>query len=129
MKQALEFAKSISEAEIEFISQADYDQETEKHKEALRKLIFEQDCVITSEQSWHPYEVVELTKNQCKNGHEREFAICNVIIGISIIAGTDITNDSQDMLESISSEYDKLDKNTKELVINLLVEADEQKKY
>jgi hypothetical protein len=126
MKQALEIAKSITEEEMEFISKADYGNESRRHKEALRELIFSQDCLVNSEQSWYPYEVVELTRWECKEGHEREFAICNIIIALSIIAGKDSSNDPEYMMETISSEYDKLPNDLRDIVLSLLIEAEER---
>jgi hypothetical protein len=124
MNQALKFVKGITSDELKFISMADYGQDSERHLEALKKLIFEQNCIVDHEQSWFPYEVVELTRWSCKEGHEREFAICNIIIALSIIAGADGSNEPTYMLDTIAPEYDKLPDLLRELVVNLLVEAD-----
>lgn len=71
MNQALEFVKGITTEELKFISMADYGQDSDRHLETLKTLIFEQDCIVTQDQNWYPYEVVELTRWRCEEGHER----------------------------------------------------------
>ena len=122
-KIALEFVQSIKDEELEFISLADHGQDTKKHKAALRILIFEQNCIINAEQHWYPYEVVELTRWSCKEGHEREFAICNIIISLSIKNGMDRSNDPNEMLNQLATEYDKLPEDIKMIVLNSLIDA------
>ena len=126
MSRSLDIAKSVTEGELEYISKADYGQDSGIHKEALRKLIFEQHCIVNDDQYWFPYEVVELTRWRCKEGHEREFAICNIIIALSILAGTDLSNDPSDMIDTIAPEYDKLPEELRETVINILIQANEK---
>lgn len=124
MQTSLELARSITEEEIGYICTATGDSvDFEKHKAALRSLIFDQDCVITSEQCWYPYECVELMRWSCQQGHEREFAICNVIIAISIIADADHFNDPKDMLETIAPEYAKLPVILRKMVLNTIQTA------
>lgn len=55
MEQSLNLIKSVSESELELMSKADYGQERMRHKEALRKLIFEQNGVVNADQYWFPY--------------------------------------------------------------------------
>jgi len=126
MNQALIFTKSIAPEELKFISEADYGQDSEQHLQALEKLIFEQDCVVNQKQYWFPYEVVELCCWRCKEGHEREFAICNIIMALSIIAGADGSNNPKHLLDTIGPEYDKLPVPLRELVVNLLIEASDK---
>ena len=126
MQTPLDFAKSITDDEIDFISRNDGTDEDDVaiHKCALRSLIFEQDCNVNlSIQYWHPYECVELGRWSCQKGHEREFAICNIIIGISIISGADYSNDPNYMLEKIAGEYDKLPNQIRQLVLDTLLRA------
>ena len=124
MKTELEIVKGITEGELEYISNADYGLDAKKHKEALKTLIHVQNCVIQDSQYWFPYEVVELTRWFCKEGHEREFAMCNIIIALSIIAGADGDNDPRYMLEEIAPEYEKLPASLKEPVLNILRQAE-----
>jgi hypothetical protein len=123
MNDALDFTKSITEEELSYISQADRGEDIELHKAALRKLIFEQECIVNKDQYWHPYECVELNRWICEQGHEREFAICNIIIALSTISGADITNDPDYMLDIIADEYDELPTNMRELVLSCLISA------
>ena len=123
MEVALAFTKSITEDELNYISQADRGEDIEIHKAALKELIFEQECIVKKDQYWYPYECVELTRWNCEQGHEREFSICNIIIAISTISGADVTNDPDYMLDTIADEYDKLPTNLRELVLNCLASA------
>lgn len=125
MEQALNLIRSISESELEFISKADYGQEYLRHKDALKKLIFEQNGIVAADQYWFPYEVVELSRWSCKEGHEREFAISNTIIALSILGGADGSNSIEHMFEQLSNEYDALPPELKEIVTNILFLANE----
>lgn len=125
MIDPLELVKSITEDEIDFIAHADYGQNADQHSKALRELIFEQDCIVTDDQYWYPYECIELIRWTCKEGHMREFAFCNIIIAISIISGADNTNDPDRMLKTIPHEYDKLPDDLREIVLSMLLNASE----
>ena len=119
----VKFIKSITENEIKFIAERDYGADTEKHEYELRKLIFDQNGVISSNQYWYPYEVVELCRWSYEIGHEREFVICNIIICLSVIAGTDNKNDPEYMKEVLKKEYDKLDSSNYDLIFKILTET------
>lgn len=125
MEQALNLIRSISESELEFISKADYGQEFLRHKEALKKLIFEQNGIVNADQYWFPYEVIELSRWSCKEGHEREFAISNVIIALSILGDADGSNSVEYMFEKLSNEYESLSSELKEIVTGILFLANE----
>lgn len=120
MEQAVALIKSISESELEFISKADYGQESQRHIEELKKLIFEQNGIVNADQSWFPYEVIELSRWSLKEGHEREFAISNVIIALSILGGTDTTNSVEYMFDRLSNEYERLPLELRNVVVNVL---------
>jgi hypothetical protein len=125
MIDPLALVKSITADEINFIAQADYGEDAVQHAKALRHLIFDQDCVVTDEQFWYPYECVELARWTCKDDHMREFAFCNIIIAISIMSGADIVNDPEYMLITIAQEYDKLPEDLREVVLTILIRASE----
>lgn len=124
LQPCIELAKSITDDEIHYICQIE-GYEIEIHEAALRTLIFDQNCVTNiSEQYWHPYECVELNRFSCNPGHEREFAICTIIIAIFMHADAD-TGDKNphDMLQDYAGEYDKLPDNLRELVLTALTIA------
>ena len=125
MEQALNLIRSITESELEFISKADYGQEFLRHKESLKKLIFEQNGIVNADQYWFPYEVVELSRWSCREGHEREFAISNVIIALSILGDADGSNSVEYMFERLSNEYESLSSELKEVVTGILFLANE----
>ena len=123
MEKALQLIKSISEAEIDFICHADYGQDATVHKVALKKLIFDNHCVVARDEYWYPWEVVELARWELKEEHEREFAICNAMIAVAIINGSDQTNSIERMFKILSSEYDKLPAELKQIVTDVLLMA------
>ncbi len=123
MNEILDFIKSITETELNYIAAADYGRDIDKHRNALKDLIFVQNGIVQKGQYWYPYEVVELNRWSCKEGHEREFAICHLIIALSIIAEADISNSASQMLENLQREYHKLPKDLYELVVNAMSQA------
>jgi hypothetical protein len=123
MEKALQLIKSISDSEIDFICHADYGHDVSVHKIALRKLIFENHCVVGRDEYWYPWEVVELARWELKEGHEREFAICNALIAVAVINGSDRNNSIDYMLETLSIEYDKLPTELKQIVTEVLFSA------
>lgn len=84
---------SISETEIDYICHADRGMDIERHKVELKKVIFEQNGLITDKQYWFPYETIELASYVLDKGHEREFAICNCIVAKNVLWD----NDSREM--------------------------------
>jgi len=111
----IEFIQSISENEMEFISGLDYGQESEKHYEALKELIFNQSCKVTDKQYWFPLEVVELGSYSLQQGHEKEFTICTLLV---------LLNKPEDLdykFESGASNYDLLPKKYKKLILDTYV--------
>ena len=115
--------QNITEEELKFISEADYGQDSEKHYNALKKVIFEQNGIINNEQTWFPYEVIELSSNSLKEKHEREFVICTLLIILNVNVGTDLINDLEDKFSSLSGEYEKLSKPSSELILNEFANA------
>lgn len=81
--------QSITQDEIAYIAKMDYGQDVDKHILALNQLIFEQNGLITDNQYWYPYEVVELAHYYVEPDHERAFAICNCLIAKNILWETD----------------------------------------
>lgn len=125
MEQAIKLIKSITESELDFISKADYGKDSSRHKESLKKLIFGQNGIIDADQYWFPYEVVELSRWSCKEGHEREFAISNTIIALSILGDADNSNSIEYMFQQLSNEYESLSPELKEIVTSALFLANE----
>jgi len=119
----IKFIQSITDKELKYISERDYGSDAEKHLEALRSVIFKQNGLITEDQCWYPYEVVELGSNALHEGHEREFVICTLLIILNVKNGTDLVNDLDHKFESFSYEYDRLPKELSELVLNGYVGA------
>ena len=76
-----ELLHSLTDEEINYISNLDYGMEADLHKKELLKVISKNgivDCQNT--QNWHPYEVIELGSHVLQKGHEKEYTCCNAII-------------------------------------------------
>ena len=84
---------SITEDELAFIGALNYGQQSDQHLVALRRLIFEQGGIPTAGQIWFPYEVIELGAHHLQPGHEREFAICTLLVIGAVEVGFDSSTD------------------------------------
>ena len=121
----VKFIQSISEDELDFISQLDYGEASDKHLVALKQVIFEADCKLSNEldQSWYPYEVIELGSHVLKEGHEKEFTICTLLVLYAVITGYDISTDAHYNLECRASDYDKLPNEYSDFIVTAYREA------
>jgi hypothetical protein len=110
---------SLTEAELDFIANLDYGSDRERHLAALRKVIARGGNVRMEEEIWHPYEVIELGKNDLKPGHEREFAACLIIVFLNILSGTDKMNDVFAILDAQKENTASLPASLREPAISL----------
>ena len=83
------FVLTASEQELWFIAGLDYGQGQEEHFQALKELIFQRNGTFLPTNSWFPYEVIELGANSAQIGHEREFAICSLLVIHGVTSGFD----------------------------------------
>lgn len=100
--------KTATESELRHIASMDYGQDTDRHYEALRALIFEQDGNLSEDQYWYPHEVIMLGSNVLSQGHEREFFICTMLLIQAIANGSDLSADLSDKLNDHATDYDRL---------------------
>jgi hypothetical protein len=100
--------KSASEQELSYIAGLNYGLEQSQHLDALRKVIFEQGGALTKEQYWFPYEVIELGAHALAAGHEREFAICTLLVIEAVRSGYDTSTDLSAKFSDRSQQYDML---------------------
>lgn len=113
----------IGEEKLHYIASLDYGQDSEKHYEAIREVLYKQQGIVNSEQSWYPYEVVELGANHLMQNHETEFALCTCLVAKAIIAGVDTSTTADEKLENHAQEYDRLPNPLRELVLEHLERA------
>lgn len=100
--------QSITENELAYISAADYGQDARKHLDALHEVIFQQGGRLQGDQHWFPYEVVELVAHACKAGHEREYAICILLVIEAVVSGFDTSTDLAEKFDKQARDYDAL---------------------
>ena len=112
------FVRSVTAAELAFIAGLDYGQDTHRHLEALQAVCFKQDGIVTSEQQWFPYEVIELGSNALTPGHEREFAVCTLLVLANVAAGVDTSTDVQAKFADRAGDYDRLPNELREEILN-----------
>jgi hypothetical protein len=110
--------QSASDAELSFIASLDYGQRAEQHLAALREVIFKQGGITRDGQHWFPYEVVELGSHSLRPGHEREFAICTLLVLANVAAGIDTSTDIQAKFAERAAEYDQLPAQLREEILN-----------
>jgi hypothetical protein len=76
-----EFLATVTEEERDFVARLDYGQDFDTHRKALDVAIANGGVVDTAIQGgWFPLEVLELGRNVCQSGHEREFVLCAGIV-------------------------------------------------
>ena len=125
---ALTFVKSITDEEMQFISKLDYGVDADVYLTSLRKVIFEQDgildgtpahnCIIKCTQFTYPYEVIELGSHVLEKGHEREFAICTLIIIMNVYKKTDGSTDLNYKYECQQSSYAMIPDDVQKLILD-----------
>lgn len=104
----MDLLSTVSDDELAFIAGLDYGQHVERHLAALREVIFSQGGVLRRDQYWYPYEVIELGAHHLEPGHEREFAICTLLVVRAVVAGCDTSTNLSDKLARHSSDYTEL---------------------
>jgi hypothetical protein len=109
--------KSVTESELRYIASLDYDQESGRHLEALRSLIFEQGGDLLEGQYWFPHEVISLGSNHLFEGHEREFFFCTMLLLQAVANGFDTSIDLSDKLNDRAADYDMLPANLRDEVL------------
>lgn len=115
---------SATAEELAFIAAADYGQDVQRHLNALRALIFSQEGLFTEGQYYFPYEVIELTSHALKPGHEREFAICTLLVIHNVVHGADSATDLSDKFQSRAQEYDLLPSHLRDEIISAYLAAE-----
>ncbi|MGH1370043.1 MAG: hypothetical protein ACRBCL_15630 [Maritimibacter sp.] len=64
------FVRTADEAVLRAISLADYGSDADKHFDALKTVVFEDGCILPSDDTWFPLEVVQLTSHvPSERGH------------------------------------------------------------
>lgn len=101
----MDLVQTISEGELSFIAGLDYGQDQDRHETALQLVIRRQGGNFNEGQRWFPYEVVELGAHHLQTGHEREFAICTILVIRSATAGFDKATDLAEKRIAMESQY------------------------
>ncbi|MEM7359899.1 MAG: hypothetical protein AAF431_12435 [Pseudomonadota bacterium] len=117
MSNIIDFIQTLTEEELRFISNLDYGCGAEKHFVVLKKVIFGQDGVGNYDQSWYPYEVIELGANWLQPGHEKEFTACTLLVIHNVMKGNDGSTDLDYKFESHAKDYDQLPEKYRSLVL------------
>ena len=115
---------SASKRELEFIAALDYGQDVDQHLDALRTLLSEQQCKFKEGQVWFPYEVVELGSHALVPGHEREFAICTLLVIEAVRTGFDSGTDLNEKLSNRARDYDLLPTDLREEILSAYARAE-----
>lgn len=119
----IKFIQSVTENELRFISNLDYGCDAGLHYEALKLVIFEQNCLSKHEQIWYPDEVIELGANWLQPGHEREFTICTLLVIHNVLVGGDDRHDLAYKFENHATDYDQLPEEQRALVLSSFEQA------
>lgn len=115
---------TITNSELRFIAGRDYGQGVDAHLVALRQVIFEQRGVPSDGQYWYPYEVVELGSHALEPGHEREFALCTLLVIEAALRGFDKNVDLAEKLARRARDYDALPPELRDVILQAYERAD-----
>ncbi|HZX79057.1 hypothetical protein [Lysobacter sp.] len=108
---------TLSDDELRFIAERDYGVDCDAHLAELLKLIREQSGVLSDEQFWHPYEVIELCAHALEPGHEREFAACTLVVINAVATGYDTSTRLDWKFNDRADDYDRLPSELRELIL------------
>lgn len=100
-----ELLKSLTDDELEFIASRDYGIDADLHVTELKKLVASQGALPAEGQHWYPYEVIELGAHRLVPGHEREFAVCTLLVLRAVDAGFDTSTLLEMKLEDRAADY------------------------
>ena len=109
---------SATESELAYIASLNYGLQAPQHLAALRKVVFEQDGQFQEGQHWFPYEVVELGAHALTAGHEREFAICTLLVVAAVRSGFDSATSLPTKFVEQAESYDVLPPVLREEILN-----------
>jgi len=114
----LDLISTITDSEIEYVSALEQGQDAHLHAEALKTVIFSQQGKISQSQMWYPYEVIETCSHSLEKGHEREFALCTLLVLLNVEQGADTHTDLESKLTSRKADYESLSDEYKELILS-----------
>jgi hypothetical protein len=115
---------SASENELAYIAALDHGKDLPRHLDALKTVLFKQQGHFREGQVWFPYEVVELGSHALVPGHEREFAICTLLVVEAVLSGFDSGTDLSDKLSNRATDYDLLPKALRDEVLSAYTRAE-----
>ena len=111
-------ATSATESELAYIAALNYGLDAERHMAALRTVIFDQGGKFQEGQRWFPYEVVELGAHALAAGHEREFAVCTLLVVAAVKSGLDSATSLSTKFGEQAESYDALPPELREAILN-----------
>jgi hypothetical protein len=109
----IEFIQSITDKEIRYIANSDYGDSADIYYDLVKKVIFNQSCIMTLDQHYSPGEVIALCSYYPEKGHEREFCICRLlyIINRGVFGANDLAAqlaENECLYRSMSEYYSEL---------------------
>jgi hypothetical protein len=114
--------RSLKPEELRFIAERDYGEDADTHLAELHKVV-QAGGQFREGQYWHPYEVIELGAHSLVTGHEREFAICTLLVIAAVASGFDTSTDLAAKLADRTADYDKLEPTYRESVLSAYAAA------
>jgi hypothetical protein len=116
--------RSATDDELSFIAGLDYGEGRAQHLAALLTVVREQAGIFRPDQYWHPYEVVELGAHSLTPGHEREFAICTLLVIQAVVSGYDTSTVLADKFCERAADYESLPADLREEILGAYLEAE-----
>ena len=99
---------TMTDDELRYIAARDYGCDVDGHLAALRRVLFDQHGDFAEGDTWCPYEVVELCAHSLEPGHEREFALCTLLVIRAVAKGFDRATSLEAKFDEHASDYQSL---------------------
>ncbi|UHQ20659.1 hypothetical protein LVB87_05820 [Lysobacter sp. KIS68-7] len=115
---------SMTDAELRYIAGRDYGCELDAHLTALRRVLFDQRGEFAAGDNGYPYEVVELCAHHLEQGHEREFALCTLLVIRAAATGFDRSTSLELKFDAQADSYQALPPPLRDAILAALMEVE-----
>lgn len=112
-----ELIQRIPESELRWIAHLDYGLNADKHLAALKQVLKEQRGSLVGDQSWFPYEVIQLGRTRLQEGHEEAFALCVLLVLRAVREGFDQWTGLHHWLPNCAGDFDRLSPDLRDAIL------------
>ena len=115
---------TMTDAELRHIAARDYGCDADAHLAALRRVLFDQRGEFVEGDNWFPYEVVQLCAHHLELGHEREFALCTLLVIRAVAQEFDRATSLELKFDDQAASYQALPPDLRDAILVALSEVE-----